>query len=269
MRAIEGVGIGLRKPHYDAVLATSRRVDWLEIVSENFMAVDGRPSDVLARCLDRFTVIPHGVALSLGSAAPPRYLEELHALVERLDPPFFSDHLCISSVGGIETFDLLPVPFSDEAASWMGSRAKAATTRVGRPLVLENITWYARMPGSRLPETTFLERAITTAGASLLLDLNNLFVNAQNHGFDPFAWLEALTVPVGQIHLAGHCREGSRLLDTHDGPVAAPVWELFGAALRRFGPVPTLIEWDQKLPSLDVVLDEADRARRLMEKHAR
>lgn len=269
MVRIEGVGIGLRKPHYDAVLASSRRIDWLEIVSENFMSVEGRPSDVLSRCRDRFTIIPHGVALSLGSEVAPRYLEELHALVERLDPPFVSDHICVSSSGGVETFDLLPLPFSKAAAAWVGARAREAAAAVARPLVLENITYYARMPGSDLTELDFLKTVLSASGAALLLDVNNLFVNAHNHRFDAFEWLAQLDVPVAQLHLAGHRPEGRRLIDTHDGPIAGPVWELYVAALRRLGPVPTLIEWDQSVPALDVVLDEADRARRLMDRHCR
>ena len=248
MAALEGVGIGLRKAHYDAVLATKRRIDWLEIISENFMGLEGRPREVLHRCRERWPIVPHGVALSLGSEVRPAYVAGLAELVRSIEPPFLSDHLCFSSAAGVETFDLLPLPRNDEVVAHVRGGAAAVTRALGVPLYLEGIAYYAEMPGTTLPEPAFLRRVLEGSGLKLLLDVNNLYVNATNHGFDPFAWLAELPRGcVGQIHLAGHRREGPRLLDTHDGPVAV------------------LIEWDARIPDLDVVLDEADKARRILE----
>jgi hypothetical protein len=260
-----GVGIGLRRELHDAVLATDRQIDWLEIISENFMGMEGRPRDVLTRCAARYPMVPHGVAASVGSGARPGYVEGLAELVSRLAPPFFSDHICYSSLGGHELFDLLPLPFSEEAATIAGTRARELAAAVGCPLLLENITFYAVMPGSCMPEHAFIERVLDVSGAHLLLDVNNVYVNARNHGQDPRASLLALPLSrTRQIHLAGHVAEGDVLLDTHSRAVADEVWALYRLALERTGPVPTLIEWDQSIPSLDAVLDEADRARAIM-----
>ncbi len=262
---VSGVGIGLRREVQDAVLATDRRIDWLEIISENFMALTGRPRDVLSRCAARWPIVPHGVAASVGSGPRDGYVEALTELVVRLDAPFFSDHLCYSSLGGHELFDLLPLPFSAEAAEFAGAQAKSLAAAVGRPLLLENISYYAEMPGAEMPEHAFIECVLDISGASLLLDVNNVYVNARNHGQEPDAALLALPLErTRQIHLAGHVAEGDVLLDTHSRPIADEVWALYRLTLARTGPVPTLIEWDQGIPSLDAILDEADRARQIM-----
>ncbi|MDP2274247.1 MAG: DUF692 domain-containing protein [Archangium sp.] len=269
MPAVSGVGIGLRRELFDPLLATARRVDWLEVITENFAGLSGRPAVLLERFRARWPLIPHGVGLSVGSAPPEGYLENLAPFVRLLDPPFFSDHLCFSSVGERTWFDLLPLPRHDETVARVVGHARAAQQAVGYPLVLENITTYAEMPGSVFDEATLLRRVAEEAGVGLLLDVNNLYVNAINHGKDPRELLEQFPLEhVRQLHLAGHSRDGELLLDTHAAPVAAPVWELYVAALKRCGPVPTLIEWDQHIPSLNAVLDEADRARALMDRHA-
>jgi uncharacterized protein (UPF0276 family) len=261
--AIQGVGIGLRRALYADLLRTSRRVDWLEIVPENFMGLGRCPARVLDRCLERWPVISHGVALSVGGSDPMEpYLDALAPLLRRLGAPFFSDHLCYASVGGEQSFDLLPLPFTEEAVNHAARRARDVQDRIGRRLLLENITTYAVMPGSRMAEPDFVRAVVEEAKVGLLLDVNNLYVNAYNHGTDPFDALARLPLEhVGQIHLAGFTREGDVLLDTHSRPVADAVWALYREALRRVGLVPTLVEWDQSLPSLDAVLDEADRAR--------
>ena len=263
--ALQGVGIGLRREFHDAILTTSRRIDWLEIVSENFLELEGRPRHVLERCLERWPVIPHGVAASLGTGRDDAYDDALAALVEHTRAPFFSDHLCYSNLGGAESFDLLPLPFTDEAVHVAASRARRLAAHVGRPMILENITYYAEMPGSRLTESAFVNGVLRDSGCGLLLDLGNLYLNAMNHGADPDAALARVPLErVTQIHLAGFTAEGDVLLDTHASAIAAPVWDLYRTVIARVGAVPTLIEWDQRIPSLDAVLDEADKARDFM-----
>jgi uncharacterized protein len=265
-KKVEGVGIGLRREFYEELPTTTRTLDWVEIISENFAGLSGTAARVLAACAERWPVIPHGVALSVGGRDPfDDYARELAPLLDRLDPPFFSDHLCYSSLGGRALFDLLPLPFHEASVEHAAARARRASELLGRPLVLENITCYAWMPQGTMDEPTFLTRVLERSGCGLLLDLNNLYLNARNHGLDALALLERLPLGrVRQIHLAGHTREGSLLLDTHSRRVCDEVWSLYREALRRVGPVPTLIEWDQDIPALDVVLDEADRARAIL-----
>ncbi len=268
MTKLAGVGIGLRREIAEALLGTRRHLDWVEVVSENFAGLSGRPRDVLRRARDRWTVIPHGVALSVGTSAPEGYLDVVRALVDEVDAPFFSDHLCYASIGTHAFHDLLPLPFHAEAVAVAAANARSAARAVGRPLLLENVSYYASMPGSVLSEPAFLGAVLEAAGpeVGVLLDVNNLYVNAINHGRDPRADLEAFPVAsVRQLHLAGHTREGDVLLDTHSSPIAPEVWELYRDVLRRTGPLPTLIEWDQNIPGVDAVLDEADRARRILE----
>jgi len=268
MTPLAGVGIGLRREIVEGLLATRRHLDWVEVVSENFAGASGRPRDVMRRVRDRWPVIPHGVALSVGSATPAGYLEVVSELVRELDAPFFSDHLCYASLGEHAFHDLLPLPFHDEAIAVAASNARAAAARVGKPLLLENVSYYATMPGGTMSEPRFVDAVLGAAGPSvaLLLDVNNLYLNAVNHGNDPRADLDVFPVDrVRQLHLAGHTREGDVLLDTHAAPIAEAVWELYRDVLRRTGPLPTLIEWDQNIPNVDAILDEADRARAILE----
>jgi len=263
---LRGVGIGLRREFHDAILKTSRRVDWLEIISENFMGLDGRPRYVLDACAERWPIVPHGVAASVGTGQNDVYDDALAALIARLAPPFFSDHLCYSSLGGHESFDLLPLPFTEEAVAAAAGRAKYLTRRLGTPMLLENITYYAVMPGSCMTEGDFLEGVLDQSGCGLLLDLTNLYLNARNHGQDPSEALRRIPLErVRQIHLAGHSIDRGLLLDTHSSAIAEPVWALFRETVACIGQVPTLIEWDQRIPSLDAVLDEADKARAFLE----
>lgn len=268
MSLLAGVGIGLRREIAGPLLATTRHLDWVEVVSENFAGAHGRPRDVLRRARDRWPVVPHGVSLSVGNQAPLGYLDAIEALVREIDPPFVSDHLCYASIGAHAFLDLLPLPFTEEAARVAGANARHAAARLGRPLLLENVSYYATMPGSTMQERPFLEAVLEAAGpdVGVLLDINNLYVNAINHGEEPAAALEAFPLSrVRQLHLAGHTREGDVLLDTHSTPIAEPVWRLYREVLRRTGPLPTLVEWDQNIPDVDAVLDEADRARAILE----
>lgn len=267
-----GVGIGLRREFYAQLPATSRALDWVEIVPENFLTLGGRPQRTLDACVERWPVLPHGVALNIGGPEPldEDYLSGLAALVERVDAPFFSDHLCYSRLGGAYLYDLLPLPFSEEAVEHVVSRVREVKARVGRPFLLENPSYYARMPGGTLDEAAFLRHVAEQSDCGLLLDVNNVYVNACNHGYDPRAFVDALPLErVVQLHLAGHERQPDVLIDTHGAPVCDDVWSLYRYVLERTGPVSTLIEWDQDIPSMDAVLDEADRARAVMAEVAR
>lgn len=267
-----GIGIGLRRAHFDEILHVRRRVDWMELVPEVFLGVGGRARRVLDAMRERVRLVPHGVSLSLGGPDPldGARLDALRALCRELDAPFYSDHVCLSSIDGVESFDLLPLPFCEEAASHVAARAREASERIERPIVLENITYYATMPGSSWSEGRFLREVLEQSGAGLLLDVSNVLVNARNHRVDPVRALEALPLErTVQIHLAGHRYEKAwgLWIDDHASAVSDASLALYAHALRRIGrPVPTLIEWDQHVPPLDVVLDEADRVREVAER---
>lgn len=269
MKKLEGIGIGLRTPFADEVLDSRRRIDWLEIVPENWMFYGGKKRRLLRELAERFTIIPHSVSLNVGGLDPldPRFLDALAELTEELDAPLFSDHVCFASTHGRPLHELLPLPFTREAAEVVGRRAKEAAARVGRPIVLENATFYAHMPAAddegRLDEVAFVRECLKQSGATLLLDVNNVYVNSRNHGFDARAFIDSIPLEqVSYLHLAGHTLQGEVIIDTHIGPIIDDVWALYRYTLQRAGRlVPTLIEWDHDIPPLDVVLDEADRAR--------
>lgn len=260
-----GAGIGLRQPHVEALLGTARALDWLEVIPENYMRFGGKARRALRDCRARWPIAPHGVALNVGGLDPldDEYLADLRRLCDELDPPWFSDHLCYCRIDGVYLHDLLPLPFNDEAVAHVVPRVREARERVGRPFLLENATYYEVMPGSTLDEATFIRRVVEEADCGLLLDVNNVYVNAKNHGYDPVAFLDALPLErVAQVHLAGHEVRPDVIIDTHGAPVADPVWTLYEQLLERTGPVTTLIEWDHHLPGdVNVLLDEADRAR--------
>ncbi|HYO72581.1 MAG TPA: DUF692 domain-containing protein [Archangium sp.] len=262
-----GAGIGLRREFHARLPETSRALDWVEIIPENFLTRGGRPQRALDACVERWPVLPHGVALNIGGPEPldEDYLSRLKALVERVDAPFFSDHLCYSRLRGAYLHDLLPLPFSEEAVEHVVPRVREVTERVDRPFLLENPSYYARMPGGTLDEAAFLRHVAEEADCGLLLDVNNVYVNARNHGYDPRAFVDALPLErVVQIHLAGHEQQPGVIIDTHGAPVCDEVWSLYRYVLERTGPVSTLLEWDQDIPSLEAVLDEADRARAVL-----
>ncbi|MCA9710490.1 MAG: DUF692 domain-containing protein, partial [Myxococcales bacterium] len=218
------------------------------------------------RCRERWPVVAHGVSLSLGGPdpLPAEYVAGLKQLLDELDAPFYTDHLCYATIGGVNFYDLLPIPFTDEAVRHCAGRIRELADRLERPVAVENISYYAVMPGAAMTEGQFVRAVVEEAGCGLLLDVNNVYVNACNHGEDPRASLLALPLEhTRQIHIAGHIEEGGRVLDTHGRPLVEPVWELLRLALSRVGPVPTLLEWDTDIPPLDRVLDEADRAREI------
>jgi uncharacterized protein (UPF0276 family) len=267
-----GAGIGLRRSFYEALPRTGRQLDWVEIIPENFLSVGGRTRQALEACAERWPVLPHGVGLNIGGPDPldEEYVTQLAGLVKRLDSPFFSDHLVYSRLNGVYLHDLLPLPFNEEAVEHVVPRVREVVARVGRPFLLENPSYYAHMPGGTLAEATFLRHVAEQADCGLLLDVNNVYVNSQNHAYDPRAFLDALPLErVVQIHLAGHTRYPDVIIDTHGAPVSDDVWPLYRYVLERTGPVSTLIEWDQDIPSMEAVLDQADLARAVLKEVAR
>jgi hypothetical protein len=260
-----GFGVGLRTPHYSRVLAEEPRVDWFELLSENYMHTGGRPLTIAERVAERYPIAMHGVSMSIGSIDPldRDYLRELAALAERVDAVWLGDHVCWTGVGGVNGHDLLPLPYTEEALAHVAARVRMVQDLLGRPLVLENPSTYAELCASTMSEVEFLGRLAEDADCALLLDVNNVYVSARNHGFDPHAYLRAVPHDrVVQIHLAGHTDHGTHCVDTHTGHVAPAVWELYEEALRLGGPTATLIEWDADVPPLEVLLAEAEEARR-------
>ncbi|MEO8156358.1 MAG: DUF692 domain-containing protein [Betaproteobacteria bacterium] len=266
--AVRGVGIGLRAPHYRELLDSQPRAGWLEVHSENYFGAGGYDLHVLEQVRSRYPVSLHGVALSLGSAdgVRQRHLAKLKRLVERIEPALVSEHLCWAAIGPRHFNDLLPLPFTREALDQVVSHVTQVQETLRRRVLIENVSSYLQFRASELSEFAFLAELARRSGCGILLDVNNLYVNAVNHGFDPVeALLEIPVQAVAEIHLAGHSADGDVLIDDHGSRVAAPVWSLYEAACRRFGPVPTLIEWDTSIPALDVLLEEAALAARVLQ----
>ena len=258
-----GTGIGLRPPHYADVAAGRAPVDWLEVISENFMVEGGNPRRMLRAARERHPVVLHGVSMSLGSVDPldDRYLDALAALAREVQPAWISDHLCWSSFGGHSAHDLWPLPYTEEALDHVAARVARVQERLGRRILVENVSSYVTFRHSTLSEWEFLAALAERADCGLLLDINNVFVSARNHGFDPIAFIDGVPpARVGQYHLAGHSDKGTHLLDTHDHPVCDEVWALFRHAVRRLGAHATLLERDDDIPSLDELCAEARRA---------
>jgi uncharacterized protein (UPF0276 family) len=264
-----GHGIGLRSKHYPAVLGEEPpRVDWFEVISENFLGEGGNPRRVLAQVRERWPVVMHGVSLSIGSTDPldERYLDRLAALAREVEPAWISDHLCWTGVGGHNAHDLLPLPYTEEALAHVAGRIARVQERLGRRILIENVSSYVSFRHSTMTEWEFLAALCERADCGLLLDVNNIFVSAHNHGFAARAFVEGIPVGrVGQIHLAGHSanESGTLLIDTHDHEVPDGVWDVYRLALKRFGRVSTLIEWDDLIPPLPRVVEESERARRV------
>jgi len=261
-----GHGVGLRTVHYPHVLDRTACADWFEVISENFMIAGGRPLKILEKARELAPVVLHGVSLNLGGTDPFRqdHLAELEALIRRFAPAWISDHLCWGATGGHYAHDLLPLPFTEEAVKHVAARIRQVQDRFGRRILVENVSSYLTYSISSMPEWVFLRAVAEEADCGILLDVNNIYVSAVNHGFSPTEYLSGIPAErVGQIHLAGHSVSGDLLIDTHDHPVPNPVWRLYREALRRFGPVSTLVEWDDQIPSFEELLAEADRAREI------
>ncbi|GAA1991810.1 DUF692 domain-containing protein [Nocardiopsis rhodophaea] len=259
-----GFGVGLRACHHSYVLSHRPRVDWFEVITENFLDVDGFPRHVLEQVADSYPIVMHGVSMSIGSSDPLDlgYLHRVRRLADRYGAAWVSDHLCWTGVLGINTHDLLPMPFTEQSLRHVVERIRVAQDILERPLVVENPSSYLEYTQSTLTEWEFLARMAEDADCGLLLDVNNVYVSSRNHGFDPAAYLRSVPADrVVQFHLAGHTDHGTHLIDTHDRPVADPVWELYRQALDRTDAVSTLLEWDDRIPPFPELLDELDRAR--------
>ena len=261
-------GIGLRTPHYREVLDTQPDVAWFEVHSENFFADGGKPHEILEQVRTQYPISLHGVGLSLGSTDPLNrwHLNKLKGLIDRYEPGLVSEHLCWCSVDNRYVNDLLPLPYTQEALRHIVQRIEQVQEYLGRQILIENLSSYLQFSDSTIPEWEFVSAVATQSGCGILLDVNNIYVNARNHGFDPTAYLEAIPVAaVKEMHLAGHSDEGDCLIDTHSKPVTEAVWQLYARAVARFGRVPTLIEWDLDIPPLPVLLNEASHAQQIME----
>jgi uncharacterized protein (UPF0276 family) len=259
-----GVGVGLRTVHFGHILRDRPAVDWFEVLSENFMQTGGRPMYVLDQVAERYPVALHGVSLSIGSTAPldEDYLRQLKDLARRTRAHWISDHLCWTGVLGRNTHDLLPMPYTEDALRHVVARVRQVSDYLERPLVLENPSSYVEFADSTMPEWEFLARMAEEADCGLLLDVNNVYVSAFNHSYDPNVYVDALPADrVVQYHLAGHTNRGTHIIDTHSDHAVHPVWELYARSCRRTGNVATLYEWDENIPAFDVLLAEANKAR--------
>lgn len=269
-------GIGLRAEHYDAILQTRPSVGWLEVHSENYFGAGGKPLDYLERIRAHYPLSLHGVGLSIGSTDPldQQHLAALKALIQRFEPALVSEHLSWGSIGGRHFNDLLPMPYTEEALAHMITRVTQVQDFLGQTILIENPSSYLQYAESVIPEWEFLTEMSRHSGCSVLLDVNNIYVSARNHHFDANAYLQAIPRQmVQEIHLAGFTinrfDNNEILIDTHNQPVYPAVWALYRQAVQRFGPIPTLIEWDTDLPELTVLIAEAKQADLILEsRHA-
>jgi uncharacterized protein (UPF0276 family) len=264
------VGIGLRIPHYQHILDRKPVVDWFEIISENYMVDGGRPLHILDQILDQYRVVQHGVSMYFGSAEPlnREHLRRLKELVRRTKTPWLTDHLCWGSVDGRYTHDLLPMPYTFEAARITAEKVRQVQDFVEVPVAVENVSSYAEFHMSEMTEWEFLSEVVEQADCGVLLDVNNIYVSSRNHGFDPMEYVNSVPAErVAQIHIAGHSKFEKYTLDTHDHPVVEPVWNLYARAIERCGPTATLLEWDDNIPSFDEVHREALKANRFLQQH--
>jgi uncharacterized protein (UPF0276 family) len=263
-----GWGIGLRAEHTPAILKDWPEVDWFEIITENVMDSQGRARAVAAAVAERYPVVLHGVSMNIGASDPldMRYLDGVARLAEVLEPVWISDHLCFTSLGGHNSHDLLPLPYTEASLAHVVARVRTVQAHLGRSLVLENPSSYVTFSASTMSESRFMARLAQEAECGLLIDLNNVAVSCFNHGWDPDAYLAELPSDrVVQLHLAGHSDLGTHRIDTHDAPVSDEVYDLYRRFYTRIGGASTLIEWDASLPPLSVLVAEADRARAIVE----
>jgi hypothetical protein len=259
-----GFGLGLRVDHYEAILADRPPVDWFEVLTENYLVPGGKPLNYLMRIRERYPLAMHGVSLSIGSTAPlnREYLRQVKALAARVEPEWISDHLCWTGVAGRNTHDLLPLPYTPEAVDHVAARVRTVQEVLERRILLENVSSYVSFRDSPLTEWEFLTEIAERADCLILLDVNNIYVSSVNHEFDPLEYLAGVPpARVQQIHLAGHEDHGDYLVDTHDHPVRDAVWELYASAVRRLGPVSTMIERDDHIPPLAELCAELEQAR--------
>jgi len=259
-----GYGLGLRKEHYRDFLETDVPVDFVEVISENFMVDGGQPRHILRQVREKHPVALHGVSMSIGSSdgLDIDYLRKLKALADEVQPLFVSDHLSWSRIAGFNSHDLLPVPYTDEALAMVCRNIDMAQEILGRSMLFENPSSYVAFEGATMMEWEFIAEMSRRTGCGLLLDVNNVFVSASNHGFDAHAFLRGIPADrVRQVHLAGHTEGAGMLIDTHDQPVCDDVWALYATAMSLLGPVATMIERDDSIPPLAELMAELDKAR--------
>jgi len=261
-----GFGLGLRPGHYEDLLRTRPRVDWLEVLTENYLVPGGKPLYYLDRLRRDYPLVMHGVSLSIGStdSLNLEYLAQLKSLAARVEPMWISDHLCWTGVAGRNLHDLMPLPYTEEAVSHVAARVARVQDFLGQQILLENVSSYVNYRASDMQEWEFLAEIARRADCLILLDVNNIYVSSYNHDFDPLTYLESIPAEcVRQIHLAGHENCGDYIIDTHDAAIVDPVWDLYAKAVRRFGSVPTMIERDDRIPPLAELVAELDQARRV------
>jgi uncharacterized protein len=261
-----GYGLGLRTEHYLSILENKPKVDWFEVLSENYMVPGGKPLYFLDRIRELYPLVMHGVSLSIGSVETidKTYLHDLRKLADRIQPKWISDHLCWTGVHGQNIHDLLPLPYTEETANHVVERVKQVQDFLGRRLLLENVSSYASYIDSDMTEWEFISYIANKSDCLLLLDVNNIYVSSYNHHFDPKAFIDG--VPhnrVCQIHLAGHQNNGDYIIDTHDAPVIDPVWDLYAYTIAKLGNISTMIERDDNIPALEILVDELQRAREI------
>ena len=263
-----GLGLGLRTVHYQHILRHNPQVDWFEIISENYMDSAGRPRYVLEQIAERYPIVMHGVSLSIGSTDPLNfeYLRRLKLLADTVGALWISDHVCWTGIAGLNTHDLLPIPYNEASLRHTIARVRTVQDVLERPLVLENPSSYVTFADSTMSEAEFINRLAEATECGLLLDVNNVYVSSVNHDFDPVEYIESIPHErVVQFHLAGHTNLGTHCIDTHDGHVIDPVWELYRLAYRLTGGVSTLLEWDAKIPEFPVVHAEVLKAKRIID----
>ncbi len=259
-----GFGLGLRTDHYESILDGRPRVDWFEALSENYLIPGGKPLYFLDRIRAEYPMVLHGVSLSIGSTDPldRDYLKALKQLAQRIEPAWVSDHLCWTGVAGRNLHDLFPIPYTEQALDHVAARVRQVQDFLGRQILLENVSSYVTFRDSAMSEWDFLSEIARRADCHVLLDVNNIYVSAFNHGFDALDFIEGIPVDrVRQIHLAGHSNCGTHIIDTHDADIVDPVWDLYASAVRRFGNVATMIERDDHIPPLAELVTELERAR--------
>lgn len=265
-RPFLGYGLGLRPQHYQEILDTNPNIDWFEIISENFINIGGKPRYFLEQIAKKYPIVMHGVSLSIGSTdkLDYTYLKSLKKLVEEIKPKWISDHLCFTGADHLNMHDLLPLPYTKQVIKHVVKRIKEVQDFLGRQILIENLSSYLTYTDNEMHEWEFLAKIANDANCNILLDVNNVYVSAYNHHFDPMDYIKEMpSERIHQIHLAGHCNKGDYILDSHDATIIDPVWELYRKTLSTIGKVSTMIERDDNIPSLTELISELDQARRI------
>lgn len=261
-----GYGLGLRTEYYDVILDQLPQVDWFEIISENYMVDGGKPLHYLDRIREHYPIVMHGVSLSIGGTDPlnKNYLKRLKQLIDYAQPQWVSDHLCWTTHGGYNSHDLLPLPCTEEAIKHVVGRLEQVQDFLGQRILLENASTYLTFDNAEMTEWDFYREVVERADSLMLLDVNNIYVCARNHGFDPIEFLDSMPIDrVTQMHVSGHSDFGDYVIDTHDHPVVEPVWQLFAEALKRFGPVSSMVERDDRFPPFAELMAELQTMRNI------